>query len=349
MPAVRSTMTMEDKGINLSWNGNPCGCRCDHCLLSSGTQTCGVGYEEAKGIVERFLRWRGDTDSRGGFAMGFAVGFSAEFPQLPDYVRFRFQNGMQGSDSLQVGGIRKRSGADLRSFLEGLARAGVRRLGLSFHGMGDSHDRCTRRSGDYEFLIDMARTAAELGMGRFETVFLRKSTIEELPALLKELDAIPGLDDRYVGPFDYRGRAKLLEADRPTLADLEKTPDSFRHNVNRATLRSESEWMRHIASCEIPAKGQRYYLIPISDHAVPQLQRDDPDEILARMREADDKLANQVPPLRELANRHGAASSGRLYALRDLEWKWTDAFLTEHSHIDAAGVFDDQTPCILWR
>lgn len=339
---------MEDSGILFSWNGVPCQCRCDHCLLASGTQPCRVPYADTQGIVERFLQWRNDSGKTRP-AIEFAAGFCVDFPQLQDYVRFRLQTGMQGADSLQVGGIRKRSGDELRDFLGSLARAGVRRLGLSFHGTGASHDACTRRPGDFEFLLELAQSATECGMKRFETVLLRRSTIKELPALLAVLDGIPGLENRHIGPVDYRGRAKLLEADRPTAADLEAITTDVHRGISRQSLRTEAEWSREIELQGMPNRTRRYYLIPVSDEMAPQLRTTQPEDLLAEMREADRRLADLVPPMRELARRYADAQGERLYALRDLEWKWTDAFLDEHPDIDRTGAFDDQKPCILYK
>lgn len=107
---------MEDRGILFSWNGTPCSCRCDHCLLASGAKPCRIRYEDARTVVESYLLWR-EASNRSAMTIDFAAGYAIDFPLLLDYVTFRIQNGMQGADSLQVGGIRRRSGAGLRSFL----------------------------------------------------------------------------------------------------------------------------------------------------------------------------------------------------------------------------------------
>lgn len=339
---------LEDRGILFSWNGIPCGCRCDHCLLSSDSHPTTVSYQEAKSLVERFLAWR-NASGKAGLSVDFATGFSIEFPQLLDYIAFRVQNGMQGADALQVGGIRVRSGAELRSFLGSLAQAGIRRLGLSFHGMDSSHDRCTGRIGDYRFTMELARAAAECGLKRFETIFLRRSTLGELPGLLARLDTIPGMESRHVAPLDYRGKAKRLEADRPTVSDLDRLQDPALRNMNRASVRAESDWVREIELRGGPARTRRYYLVPITDDTALPLRTTDPESLLAQMRDADRRLANCVPPLQELARRYADPDGERLYALRDLEWKWTDAFLAEHPDVDRTGAFDDQKPCILCK
>jgi len=339
---------MEDDGILFSWNGTPCSCRCDHCLLASGARPCRVRYEDAKAVVERFLSWREDAD-RSELAVDFAAGYCVDFPQLPDYVQFRIQHGMQGADALQVGGIRKRSGADLRTFLEELARAGIRRLGVSFHGIDESHDRCTHRRGDFAFLMELVRASADCGMRRFETVFLRRSTLAELPVLLAQLDAIPGVESRHVGPIDYRGRGKLLEPERPLLSDLSGLPASALGRLNRSNYRPEPEWAGIIASGEAPEKTRRYYMIPICEDTIPQLRAGQPEELLSALRKTDEAFRRRIPPLRDLASRCCDRQSGRVYALRDLEWKWTDAYLAEHPLIDTAGIFDDGKPCVLCK
>ena len=99
---------MVDKGIALSWNGTACSCRCDHCLLSSGIQPSCIPYNEAKEVVDSFLLWRKDSD-RNELKIDFAAGYSVDFPQLLDYVKYRIRNRLLGADSLQVGGIRKRT------------------------------------------------------------------------------------------------------------------------------------------------------------------------------------------------------------------------------------------------
>ena len=339
---------MEDRGIVFSWNCVACHCRCDHCLLASGTQPCRVPYDEARSIVERFIQWRNQSGNAS-LAVDFSAGFSVDFPQLQDYTRFRLENGMQGADALQVGGIRVRSGTELRSFLGSLAQAGIRRLGLSFHGMDGSHDRCTGRIGDYTLTMELAHAAAECGLKRFETIFLRRSTLGELPGLLARLDAIPGMESRHVAPLDYRGKAKRLEADRPTVSGLDRLQDPALRNMNRASVQAESDWVREIELRGGPARTRRYYLVPITDDMAPQLRTTDPESLLAQMRDADRRLSNCVPPLQELARRYADPDGERLYALRDLEWKWTDAFLAEHPEIDTTGSFDDHRACILYK
>ena len=335
---------MEDASVNLSWFGVPCHCRCRHCLLNSGDRLSTVPYENAKHVVERFLRWR-DRQEVKGFTVSFAVGYSSDFPHLMEYVKFCARLDMGGG--LQVGGMRRRSEEELRQFLPRLKSAGVSKVGLSFYGMGKSHDDFARRKGDFDFLLNIAQAVTDCDMERFETIFVRRGFIGELPALLHELESIPGSCSRSLTLFDYRGRGKFLEEVRPTLADIEALPDSVFRFLNRDRYKTEREWVRNIAMGTIPEKKHRHYLIPIWKENIQELETWDLRDILLRLRRMDVKVTELLPSLAELADIFAQPDSNRLYALRDLEWKWRDMYFDKHPEIEVSGRFDDLSECVL--
>jgi hypothetical protein len=80
-----------------------------------------------------------------------------------------------------------------------------------------------------------------------------------------------------------------------------------------------------------------------------QLHAESPGDTLSRLARIDQDFRRQIPRLRDLAKQYGDRSSQQLYALRDLEWEWTDAHLAAHPSIGKAGLFDDQEPCILCK
>ena len=277
---VNMTEPLRNAGILFSWYRAPCSCRCDHCLLSAGTQPTSVPYDQAKAVVARYLEWK-EQAPRKTLTVGFAAGYSLDFPQLLDYVAFCVRNGMLEEGFLPVGGIRKRRGTELRYFLETLSQAGIRRLGVSFHGVGKSHDSVTHRKGGFEFLLELTRHAAELGLGRHETIFLRKSTLGEIPQLLATLDALGTPEARCLTPFDHRGRGKSLEFERPTSPDLKEVPECAIGFLDARKYRPENTWLTDITSGSIPQHTRRYYLVPISLHNVRELQTESPEVILS--------------------------------------------------------------------
>jgi hypothetical protein len=82
---------------------------------------------------------------------------------------------------------------------------------------------------------------------------------------------------------------------------------------------------------------------------VEELESADCGELLREMREADDAFHRAIPPLGVLARQYGHDAGDRLYALRDLEWKWVDRYLNEHPEMSRGCTFDDLATCVLRR
>ena len=295
--------------------------------------------------MERFLRWRAERKSS--ISIDFVVGYSYDFPELTEYIEFYRQWGMTASHCLQVNGIQRRSGDELKRFLDALRGAGVRQIGMSFYGVGKSHDEFARRDGDFDFLVNIARTLANCGMQRFETIFLRKGTTQEIPALLAQLDSIPGCNRRYLLPWDYRGRGKSLEEERPDLRDIEPLPEEVSRLINRDRYRSEAEWLDMIESGGVPEKKYRHFFVSIWEENIKELETEDCDVVLVRLRRADDAFNESVPSLVTLADSFGQEDDQRIYALRDLEWKWQDMYLDRHPELHGLQRFDDLQSCVL--
>jgi len=339
---------VRDAGVIINWYGTPCYCRCRHCLLKSSERLTTVPFERAEAIAEKFVRWRDERDAAE-LCVEFAGGYSCELPWLARYLEFRARHGTAFSPFVPMNGIRIRSEADTHDLLLMLKDADIMEVGLTFYGTGEMHDRWARRKGDVDYLLSVARAAANSGMQRVETIFLREATLGDLPELLGVLDEIPGLKHRSLGPWDYRGRGKLLEEERIRAPDINRLPDGIKCFVNVERYRSEGEWVSRVSAGDIPAKTQRWYLIAVWEDNVERLESADCGQLIEEMRDADDAFHRSIPPLRELAARYGDPRGDRLYALRDLEWKWTDAYLTEHPEIDATARFDDLTMCVLTR
>lgn len=331
---------MTAASLSLRWYGVPCHCRCRHCLLSSGGRVSSVPFARAQGVVEQFLRWREGRVS-GRLGLNFVVGYCYDFPQLVEYIRLYRQWGMTAADCLQLNGFRMRTSAELDGLIDTLAAAGIAQVGLSFYGLGRSHDDFAGRKGDFDFLLRLARAAAERGMGRFETVFLRRDTVPEIAPLVARLDEIPGCCARRLVPWDYRGRGKLLEGQRPDALDVQQLPEGVAQLLNGASCRTEADWVAAILTGEAPEKTERHYFISIWEDNVERLERGECERELGDLRDADEAFGRAVPPLAALAESFGDADGRRLYALRDLGWKWQDAYLAQHPEIDASRRFDD--------
>ena len=248
-----------------------------------------------------------------------------------------------------VGGAALRHGDDIKAFLESLVGAGIKRTGFSFYGAGPSHDEFAGRRGDYEFLLELARAQSGYGLARYDTLFLRRSVIIDLPVLVTTLRQTGGTQTQNVVPFDYRGRGKLLEDERPTSDELEGLPLDVSGLIDRHTYKSEEEWLRAIISGGTKRKTRRHYLIPIWEDNADGLLERDPGSILRSILKTDRSFRSSIPPLKELAAIYGQKGGQQIYSLRDLEWKWTDSYLEDHSETDRSGVFDDLSECVIYK
>ena len=323
--------SLTDWGVDISYYGVPCACRCRHCCLGGGPWApASLRYERAKRIANRFLQWAG-TGAGVGFRVEFGVGFSynLETPQLLDYVGFRRAHDMAGWDYLPLNGLRLKGRDELCQLLTALADAGIRLVNLSFYGLGKTHDEWARRRGDFAYLMRMAEVAAECGLSRSETIFPRKSVLAQLPRLVEMLDPVPGLEQRILDPWDFRGRGKELEEERPELSDLDMLPALLRSLVNFTRYRTEAAWIEAILAGQAPPRTRRIYDVCVGDDNVDYLEREECAAILSDIRDRDDLHRKGEPSLPELANRFGDRSNLRLYAMRDLEWKWLGQYYGE--------------------
>jgi hypothetical protein len=339
---------MKDAGVLINWYGIPCHCRCRHCSLRSGERLSQVSFERAQGIAERFLAWR-DDQGNPDLAVEFVGAYSCELPCSMRSIEFRSRHGTSTAPVILTNGMRIRSDAEMREMLLRFKKAGITDVGLTFYGTGETHDHFAARPGDFDYLLGMARAAGECELKRAEAIFLHEGALNDLPSLLATLDQIPGARHCSICTWDYRGRAKWLEEERIRASQVEALPEEIRRLINLERYRSEAEWLQRIAQGAIPAKTARWYFIAVWEDNVERLESVPCQALIGEIRDADDAFHRAIPPLPVLAERYGDKGGDRLYALRDLEWKWTDRCLDEHPEISAVGRFDDLGTCALRR
>jgi hypothetical protein len=331
---------MEDVGITVQWFGVPCACRCRHCLLRSSSRLSGVPREDARGIVDRFVSWREEC-GRPGFAVDFTVGYCLDYPEVFDDTRWRCRMGCPGARYLPLNGLRMRSREQLVSFLTRLREAGIAEVALTFHGSGDAHDAFVGRPGDYALMLGAARAAGECGLARSETLYLARGGAAGLAAVCEDLALLPPPVRRSVVPWDFRGRGEGLEDCRATSADFAVLPSELAECVNREAYRPEREWIPLIESRQVPPKRRRHYFVSVWADSLAYLRSASCDEIIAGLRSREESLVQQMPSMADLARSYGDVCGERLYALRDLEWKWQGRYVAGHPELGVAARYDE--------
>ena len=345
---------VKDLCVIIQWFGNPCSCRCLHCLLDSGKRLSTVSFERVKALGEKFLRWRNEQGLND-LVLDVENGYSCDSPEDDEGKHIGKETGAYSWRYLSANGMKLRSKDDLRQYIQKRKEMGISRVGVTFYGMREFHDKWAGRIGDWDYMMLIAQTAAELELERQENIFISKSGIDDMTPLVELLDTIPGHKNRSIFPWDYRGRGKKLEEERVLASQVEALPENVRQYINQDTKRykryylSEAEWIKAINAGNYPRKDKRVYIISVWEDNIDYLEATDCGEILQRMRDEDEQLYRAIPSLPTLAQLYGQKLGKRLYWLRDLEWKWIDLYLKAHPEIDPAGRFNDLDSVILWH
>lgn len=306
-----------------------------------------VSFERVLEVAQKFVQWR-DKQGLAEFGVDIFTGYCCDSPLAFQAQQFNRKAGATSWQYLPVNGMEFRSERELRQLLLSWKENGVTSIGVTFYGLRKFHDYWSNRPGDFDYTLLIAKTAADLGLHRQETIFLSKDGIGDIPDLIDLLDSIPGKKSRSICPWDYRGRGKKLEEERVLISQVEALPEHMRKCINPRYL-SEADWIREIEAGNAPRKNRRYYLISLWEDNIAQLESTDSGEILQQMRDEDERLYQAIPSLSTLAQLYGQMNGKKVYWLRDLEWKWIDLYLTAHPEIDQAGRFNDLDSIVLWH
>jgi hypothetical protein len=229
-------------------------------------------------------------------------------------------------DSLLIGGLARRRGAEARSWLESRKSAGIGMVIASFAGPGAMHDFWNGRTGDFDHLLEMLRQAEAVGLAREERIFVTKGSLSAMSELLQHLDGLPGVPKRRrLFLFMYRGKAAHLEAERPEEADRDAMPAGLRTLADTfANWRSEREWMDAVRASE-PVARPRMLHIGLTETNLPDLERMTCDELIADLMERTRKAYAALPSVRELCDLVGDAKNRKVYAgVDDVARLWLD-------------------------
>lgn len=341
---------VKDAGVMVEWFGLSCHSLCNHYLLGGEQRRGAVEFERAMALSGRFVKWR-EEKGLAGFTVDIITGYTNRLPEFVETLEFNRKHG--STEGLFFpNGMKMMTEGKIREMLSGLRSVQVKGLWLTFYGSREHHDRFVSRQGDFDQLMLIARLAGEYGIERWEGVPLLKGVIGGLPDLVDSLDTLPQPAGRFVYLLDYRGFSKRLEAQRPTVDDLERIPErlhQYLRNQRAKPHKTEAEWVERIAAGNYARKTERYYVLPVWEENAGWLESSDCDAILSDIREQDDRTYQAIPSLPTLAELYGKKKGRKLYWGRDLEWKWIDQHLKAHPEIDPGGIFDDLRVSILWR
>lgn len=313
------------KGLRFSLRHAPCAHICRYCLISESRKPSTLPFARFEQLVHRFHDWQQST-RRDDLQIGIFVGpsFDYDLEVLQGVARLHARRGAR-FQTVNLGGLRIRSGEALIGWLEERRAAGITGFHASLAGCGEIHDRWNGRAGDFDYQISILRLAGERGMVRREKLFLTQNTLPVFDRLLDILDGIPGeIGSRTASPFFYAGLATRYESERLTEDDRDSLPERIARLRPRRfdNWRSEREWIPIML--ETAHQPRKLLLkIDVDETSIDYLENASCEEIFAERERRYQESYRLVPALDELCARYGDPDNRKIYPIsRDVEGRW---------------------------
>lgn len=315
------------KGLRFSLRHAPCAHIYRYCLISESRKRTTLPFARFEQLVHRFHDWQQST-RRDNLQIGIFVGHSFDYDIeiLQGVARLHARRGAR-FQTINLGGLRIRSGETLIEWLDERRAAGITGFHASLAGCGEVHDRWNGRAGDFDYQISILGLAGERGMVRREKLFLTQNTLPIFDRLLDILDGIPGeIGSRTASPFFYAGLAARYESERLTEDDRDRLPERIaRLRAKRFdNWRSEREWIPIML--ETAAQPRKLLLkIDVDETSIDYLENASCEEIFAERERRYQESYRLVPALDELCARYGDPDNRKIYPIsRDVEGRWLD-------------------------
>lgn len=327
---------METVSIGIQNLCTPCGCACKYCLLQSCKKAEGIDYFRGKKLAERFVEW-GKMKKLAEIPY-YYIAYCAEYPELYDNIAFNRSIGFAGASFLQCNGINIRNQSEIDEWITNLKMAGVKSIDVTFFGDEAYHDQFAARKGDYQWMLQLAKSASEKGIICAPSIVISEENKEMLEGLIKVLSEIAPLENMHSFLPDYRGRGYLLEDSRLTAKSYESLSDKVKSTFNINRYKTEKEWL---TSAELPEYSKRELVITLRKDNIQMFEQMTCDEIVAYVEKLDEDYYQAIPKINELAKMYGNKNNTKLYRLRDLFWMWQKRYI-EENQLELYNVTDER-------
>lgn len=317
-------------GLSIYVNVAACAHNCRYCSTGK-KKVSDLPLDRLTGLIERFGIWR-ERKASANFAIDIGIGHAPNYDieLLIEIERLRKAVGNSGGGlrTIHLGGLQKKSELELYRWLkERRDRAGVEEVHASLAGSGSVHDYWNRRDGDFDYLMLAMRTAADLGLRIRQRLFVIRSTLPYLDALIEKLDTIPGGADRYYNLFYYKGLAAELEDERITEEQRQQLPPYIhRDDPNSRNWRSERKWIAILDDTREPLRNI-FLKLPVTSSNIDELEATSCTSIVDTLVARTERAYSSIPARAELLRCHGNRESALVYKdAEDMENKWLDLY-----------------------
>ena len=301
----------------------PCHAHCRYCLLSSPGKATGVDNRTGMAFADRVIREF--RDQKPEFRCFYYTGYCMDLPDLPEYIRFSREHSSPASTFLQMNGFAFRTDAELRSLMSDIREGGVELIDLTFYGTEKYHDGFAGRKGDFTFLLRMLAAANEADLPVNVSIPLLRDNLDQMTALRQELWKYQTRKCLYFLPHS-KGRGRLLADRRITREEFDRLPEEIRKQFTSIRHLTEAEWL---ASGEITEPEERILNLVLTPDNIGELSRMSAPELLQYLEDMDNRYLEQMPSVRELAERYGNPDNRQMFRLRDLMLKWQQQYIAD--------------------
>lgn len=315
---------MQTTSINVVTHCLPCHCRCRYCLLSWDGKTVGADYERSAAYARRFYDWL--RENRRELSFAFYFGYCMEHPQLPEAVDFLRSIGSPGGRFLQLNGMVFRSEAQLPPFLTQLKSHGIELIDLTFYGLREYHDRFAGRKGDFDYLLSILRSAAEVGLPVHVSLPLSRENAGQAAELLALLNEYP-TESRSAFIPHAEGRGRSLDSVRFSQADYDALSGEVKALINTRRFKSECDWL---SMGEFSTPQKRVLTLSLTPENIEKFEVMPFADAIAYLEALDDNYHRAMPSMAELAALYGDPSSEKWYSQRDLLLRWQRQYTADN-------------------
>ena len=282
----------------------------------------------------------------------------ANHPNITDMWRLLYAHGY-GTERLNTNGGRIAREEKWQDLLNTLIAAGLRTVHLSVYGLEQTHDVLAGRKGAYRDLMACAERCTAVGLEVDWGFPLFKRNMAELTEAHTVAMEIAGPQVPFAPHvFNYAGRAREIEQERPTWADI-RALGLGPHGIQEISgpVRSEADWVHqaqdgnawrsfelhpsqlfppNTIQLSVDDSGGTYAFLPhplmFFGHLSEGLEA-----LCARLvrRKFDGSEWLQPAGIMELGRRVGQEDNKRLHSLVSVWMKWLE--------VDSAGVGDPES------
>ncbi|MBN1777319.1 MAG: hypothetical protein JW811_04275 [Clostridiales bacterium] len=327
---------METVSVGIQNLYAPCSCACKYCLLQSSKKAEGVDYYRGRKIAERFIRWGKEHNLEN--LPCYSIAYCADYPELFDNISFNQAIGFAGASFLQCNGIEIKTISETDKFIAKLKIAGIKTIDVTFFGNEKYHDRFSVHTGDYRFMLQLAKSAKRHGMTCAPSIVITEENKDMLEALFNILGQITDISNIHSFLPDYRGRGYLMEDSRLTEKSYALLSDQVKSTMNIQRYQTEKDWL---SDGKLPEYTKRALVITLREDNIEMLESMTCDEIVSYVENLDKDYYRAIPPINQLAELYGNPQNTKLYRLRDLLWMWQKRYRDEN-HITIYNVTDER-------